>query len=106
MSKQTSLLDNIPTDPQIAKDADRYVELVKEVKALTEQKKAKEKFLLLALKKLKFTRIRHGDITIEVVTKPESESLKIKKAKAAPVTKAVRKPLEMVSKPPQGESQS
>ena len=89
MGKQLTLLADDKADPQVAKDADRYVEATKEVKDATERKKKFAGLIVHSLKKLGKTRVRHGDITIEITSKASVETIKIKKAKAAPVKKVV-----------------
>jgi hypothetical protein len=87
MTKQLSLITEDKLDPQIAKDADRYVEAVKEVKDATERRKKFAGLIVRALKKLGKSKVRHGDIIIEVASKEAIDTIKIKKAKAAPVKK-------------------
>jgi hypothetical protein len=83
--RQLSLLTEDKLDPQIAKDADRYVESVKEIKDATERKKKFAGLIIRALKKLNKLRVRHGNIIIEVCPKEAMDTIRIKKAKAAPV---------------------
>jgi hypothetical protein len=87
MTKQLSLITEDKLDPQIAKDADRYVESVKEIKEQTERKKKFAVLIVRALKKLGKSKVRHGDIIIEISEKAAAETIKIKKAKQAKVTK-------------------
>jgi altronate dehydratase len=88
MTKQLSLVDDDKLDPQVAKDADRYVEAVKELKDATERKKKFAGLIVRALKKLGKSRVRHGDMIIEISEKAAAETIKIKKTKQAKVTKA------------------
>ena len=87
MAKQAALFADDKADPQIAKIADRYVDLKKQKESVSESLEAAAKEPIRQLKKVNKLRVPHGDIIVELTHKAESESIKIKKAKQPKVTK-------------------
>jgi hypothetical protein len=86
-AKQLSLVEDDKADPQVAKTADRYIEAKKEKESAVERMEKLSGELVRQLKKLGKTRVRHGETIIELSHKAEAETIKLKKAKAAPVKK-------------------
>ena len=78
---QARLFDNDAADPEIAKAADRYVELLEEKKENKDQLDAQQSRLISLMKRVAKTRVVHKGNVIEVVHKDETENIKIKKAK-------------------------
>lgn len=81
MAKQQRLFDTDAADPEIAKAADRYVELLGEKKENKEALDAQQSRLISLMKRQNKTRVVHKGNVIEVVHKDETENIKIKKAK-------------------------
>jgi hypothetical protein len=83
MAKQQRLFDGDAADPEIAKAADRYVELLGEKKENKEALDTQQSRLISLMKRQSKSRVVHKGNVIEVVHKDETENIKIKKAKAA-----------------------
>ena len=81
MPKQEQMFEDDKLDPEVAKVADRFIELVKAKKSVKEKFEVQQKNLIGMLNKIGKPRIRHQGCVIEIVHKDESESLKLKEEK-------------------------
>jgi hypothetical protein len=71
------LFNEDPLDPEAAKVADRYVQLMKEFQTAKEKRDIQARNLLGLLRKTNRLQVRHGGYLIKVVHKQESDSLKL-----------------------------
>jgi hypothetical protein len=90
MSPET-LFNEDPLDPEAAKIADRYVELIKQFKSVKERKDIQGRNLLGLMRKTNRQKVRHGGYLITVTHKEESDSLKLIELKAAKPKRTGRK---------------
>jgi hypothetical protein len=71
------LFNEDPLDPEAAKIADRYIQLVKEEKQTKERREIQARNLLGLLRKTNRQQVRHGEYLIKISHKPESEKLQL-----------------------------
>lgn len=85
--KQETMFEKDPLDPQLAKVADRYVELLIEKKRNKEAVEIQGKNLIGLMNKAKKLKIRHGGKVIELARVEERSKLKVKDQKPKKVKK-------------------
>jgi hypothetical protein len=84
------LFKNDPLDPELAKVADRFIELTKEKKSVKDRFDIQAKNLTGLLKKAGKPRIRHAGVVIEIVHKDEADTVKLKAEKGTRMKKGKR----------------
>ena len=78
--EQKALFEDDPLDPEVAKVADRYVELIGQRDSIKERLEVQQSNLAGMLKKIGRTQVRHKKHIIEIVHKDE-DKIRIRKVK-------------------------